>query len=257
MKKSILFLAMIIGVAFGVSAQCNIDSTDFATGKYVYPDSLPCIYQGTAYSGTVNIKIPDSLDVHDFYSAIPAGNYYLHLDSVRIDSVTGMPTGITSAINPAFGSWIHGGEYGCSLFSGTTTDTAGSYPVSIYGRGCVHGTVLIYTIDSCVSGNLGSYLHYNLNVCYPAGINNVSGDVSLNIYPNPNQGVFTVNVSSANRLVGTMSVSDQLGRIIKTQNIDVTGTKQLPIELGNLSSGVYLLEINAEGSKSVKQFIVK
>jgi len=257
MKKSILFLSMIIAIAFGASGQCNIDSTDFATGKYVYPDSLPCIYQGTAYSGTVNIKIPDSLDVHDFYSAIPAGNYYLHLDSVRIDSVTGMPTGITSAINPAFGAWIHGGEYGCSLFSGTTTDTAGSYPVSIYGRGCVHGTVLIYTIDSCVSGDLGAYLHYNLNVCYPAGINNVSGDVSLNIYPNPNQGVFTVTVSSANHITGTMSVSDQLGRIIKTQNIDVTGTKQLPMELGNLSAGAYLLEINTGGGRSVKQFIVK
>ena len=250
-------MAIIIAFVSGASAQCNIDSTDFATGKYVYPDSLPCIYQSTAYSGTVNLKIPDSLDAHDFESFLPANTYYLHLDSVRIDSITGMPTGITSATNPGLGVWIHGGGYGCSLFSGTTTDTVGSYAVSIYGRGCVHGTILTFNIDSCVSGDLGAYFHYTLNVCYPAGINNVSGDVSLNIYPNPNQGVFTVTVSSANHIVGIMSVSDQLGRIIKTQNIDVTGTKQLPVELGNLSAGAYLLEINTGGGRSVKQFIVK
>jgi len=237
MKKAILFLAIIIAFASGVSAQCNIDSTDFASGQYVYPDSLPCIAQGTAYSGTVNIKIPDSLDAHLFVSALPANTYYLYLDSVRIDSVTGMPTGITASINPTMGSWIHGGGYGCSLFSGTTTDTVGSYPVSIYGRGCVHGTILIYTIDSCVSGNLGAYLNYNLNVCYPTGISNVAGNVSLNIYPNPNQGAFTVTVSSATNIVGTMSVLDQLGRVIKVQNIDVTGTKQLLLDMSNLSSG--------------------
>ena len=257
MRKTILFLAIIIAFASGASAQCNIDSTNFASGQYVYPDSLPCIYQGTAFSGTVNIKIPTSLDAHLFYSALPANTYYLYVDSVRIDSITGMPSGLSAAINPAYGSWIHGGGYGCSLFSGTTTDTAGSYPVSIYGRGCVHGTILIYTIDSCVSGNLGAYLNYNLNVCYPAGISNVSGDVSLNIYPNPNQGIFTVTVSSATRIAGTMSVLDQLGRVIKVQNIDVTGTKQLPLDMSNLSSGAYMLEINAGGNKSVKQFIVK
>jgi len=37
----------------------------------------------------------------------------------------------------------------------------------------------------------------------------------------------------------------------------VTGTKQIPLEMSNLSSGVYLLEINAGGSRSVKQFVVK
>ena len=121
----------------------------------------------------------------------------------------------------------------------------------------MHGTILIYTIDSCVSGNLGAYLNYNLNVCYPTGIFNVAGNVSLNIYPNPNQGAFTVTVSSATHMVGTMSVLDQLGRVIKVQNIDVTGTKQLLLDMSNLSSGAYMLEINAGGNKSVKQFIVK
>jgi hypothetical protein len=258
MKKSIFFLSIIITIVCSTSAQvCTPDTTNFAAGKYVYPDSLPCITIGQAFSGTVSIKIPDSLDAHDFTTLVPANTYYVHVDSIRIDSITGMPSGITSGTNPVLGSWLHGGDYACSLFSGTTTSPAGTYPISIFGRGCIHGTILIYTIDSCQSGNLGSYLKYSLNVCNPAGINNVSSDLSLNIYPNPNQGAFTVTVSSASHITGMMSVLDQLGRIVNAQSIDVTGTKQIPLEMSNLSSGVYLLEINAGGSRSVKQFVVK
>ena len=258
MKKSILFLSIIFTMVCGASAQvCTPDTLNFAAGKYIYPDSLPCITIGQAFSGTVSIKIPDSLDAHDFTSLVPANTYYVHLDSIRIDSVVGMPTGINSGTNPTLGSWLHGGQYACALFSGTTTSPAGSYPIAIYGRGCIHGTILIYNIDSCQSGNLGSYLNYTLNVCNPAGIANLASDLDLNIYPNPNQGVFTVTVSSASHIIGTMSVLDQLGRVINTQSIDVTGTKQLPLEMSSLSSGVYLLEINAGGSRSVKQFVVR
>jgi len=257
MKKTILVLSTMITMILSASAQCTIDSTNFAPGTYVYPASLPCITKGQLYSGTVNIEIPDSLDAHDFTSLVPVNTYYIHLDSVRIDSVTGMPSGISANTNPVEGIWMHGGQYGCALFSGTTNDTSGSYPISIYGRGCVHGTVLGFPIDSCQSGDLGAYLKYTLSVCWPAGINNISSDLSLNIYPNPNQGTFTVTVSSANHIFGMMSVVDQLGRIVNSQSIDVTGTKQIPLEMGNLSSGVYMLEINAGGSRSVKQFVVK
>jgi hypothetical protein len=54
-----------------------------------------------------------------------------------------------------------------------------------------------------------------------------------------------------------MSILDQLGRVIKTQNIDVTGTRQIALDLGEISAGAYILMINTAQSKSVKQFIVK
>lgn len=259
MKKTLLLLSLItiaIGGAFAQGA-CTPDSTHFASGKYIYPDSLPCITKGQAYSGQVSLHVPDSLDAHLFTALVPANTYYVHLDSLRIDSVTGMPSGISAATNPVNGVWIHGGEYGCALFAGTTTAAVGNYPVSIYGRGCIHGTIFGIAIDSCQSGNLGSYLHYNLSVCYPAGITEVAQGVDLNIYPNPNQGNFTVTVASANRVNGTLTVIDQLGRVLKTLNIDVTGTSQIPLNMGNIAAGVYLLEVSTAEGRSVKQFIVR
>lgn len=264
MKKTLLLLAVSFGMILGASAQvCTPDTTHFSGTTYVYPSQLPCIYQHTAFAGVVTLKVPDSLDVNNFFSQIPAGYVQGKVDSIRIDSITGYPAGISSVSNPAVGTtWLHPGQYACANFTGTTTAPAGTYALTIYGAGCGHFTAPATfgggTYDSCFqSFNFTRIYPYSLKVCYPAGVAEVSADLHLNIYPNPNQGSFTVTVSSADRINGTLSVVDQLGRTITTQNIDVTGTKQIPLALGNVAPGAYLLEINNAGTRSVKQFIVK
>ncbi len=389
---------------------CTPDTAHFTSGVYFYPQSLPCIMQGMPYSETVSLKIPDSIDAHLFVSALPAGQYYLHIDSMRIDSVTGVPAGISVATNPGDSVWLHGGAYGCALFSGTTNDSVGNYAVNLFGRGCVHGNIFGIAIDSCVSGNLGAYLHYSLNVCngsgactvdtthfnstnhvypislpcivtgtsysgqiniqvptsidahdfqaiipagqaviyvdsininsitgypagitsvsnpvltswlfpggyacahvtgsvnaaitaagdynltisgtacghgtfpligfidtcmqfnfsqvypyklsvcYPAGISEIQNGVELNIYPNPNQGNFTVALATADRIAGQLTVVDQIGRTIHTEDIDVTGSTKINMNLGNVASGVYVLMINSANGRMVRQFVVK
>ena len=410
MKKLLLLLALFVGIGSSAWSQvCTPDTAHFASGTYVYPASLPCITPSTTYSGVVSLRVPDSIDASLFTSFVQPGQYYLHIDSIRFDSINGMPAGITQVTNPGTSVWLHGGDYGCVQFSGMTNAAAGNYPIGIFGRGCVHGTILGFPIDSCVSGSLSSYFNYSLNVCgtgctvdtthfsssthvypsslpcittgtafagqiniqvpdsldanafvsqiptgtaviiidsininsitgyptgissvsnpvltslllpgsfacaavsgtvnglvtpsgnypltisgracghgtfpfigykdtciqnfnfsrafpysldvcYPAGVSQVAAGLNFNIYPNPNQGVFTVTVSSASRVAGTMSIVDQLGRVINTQSIDVIGTKQVSLNLGNVSAGAYLLMINTEAGRSVKQFIVK
>jgi hypothetical protein len=259
MKKLILFLSVFTGLIFSASAQlCTPDTTHFASGKYVYPDSLPCIFRHQAFTGKVSLMVPDSLDAHDFVSAAPAGFYYFHIDSMRIDSISGYPGGLTAVTNPHYGVWLHAGAYGCVTVSGTTTDPAGSYQLNIYGRGCGHGTFPVYgTVDSCMTGNLGSFLKYTLQVCNATGVTSLGDNVSLDIYPNPSQGIFTVTVSAADHISGAMSVIDQLGRTIYTKPVDISGTRQIAVDLGNISPGTYLLMINADGNRSLKQFIVK
>jgi hypothetical protein len=262
-KKTLLLLILCVGTILGASAQCTPDTTHFTGTTYVYPSQLPCIYQHTAFAGVVSLKVPDSLDVNNFVSQIPSGYVQGHVDSIRIDSITGYPAGISSVSNPALGTtWLHHGQYACANFTGTTTAPAGSYPLTIYGSGCGHFTLPATfgggTYDSCFqSFNFSRLYPYALQVCYPAGVTEVSEGMNLSVYPNPNQGSFTVSISATDRINGTLSIIDQLGRTINAQNIDVTGTKQLPLSLGNIAPGAYLLEINNNGSRSVKQFIVK
>ena len=260
MKKLLLLLSLLVGIAFGASAQCTPDTTHFTGTKQVYPDSLPCIQQGVAFSGVVTLKVPDSLDANQFYTAIPTGTAKVYIDSIQITSITGEPAGITSVSNPALATkWLKPGQYACAIFTGTTTATAGNYPLSITGNGCGHATFpVIGYKDSCLTGFSFSRIYpYSLKVCGNLGISDVLDGVNLSIYPNPNQGNFTVTISSASRISGSMSVVDQLGRIITTQSLDVTGTKQIALTLGNVSAGAYMLMISTENGKSVKQFIVK
>jgi hypothetical protein len=261
MKKSLLLLSLFVALVFGAQAQCTPDTTHFSGNSYIYPssDSLACIERNQAYSQTVSIKVPSSVDAHLLISSVPAGFAQVTIDSVHIDSINGQPVGITYAINPP-SKTIKGGSYGCIQITGTTADPVNNYPLHIYGKGCGHGTFpVIGYVDSCVKGDLSSFFSYSLNVCdttVHAGINEIGDALNLNIYPNPNQGTFTLSLSAADRLNGEISVMDQLGRVIHTQAIDVVGTNRIPLHLGTLASGTYMLVIKDATRKSVKQFIV-
>jgi hypothetical protein len=258
MKKTLLLLSIFAGIAFGASAQCTADtaSAHYPSGTYVYPASLDTIIAGQAFSGTVTMKVPDSLPYTILTYSVTG-----YVDSVRIDSITGDPTGISSVSSPSVGTWLQHGQFACAIFTGTTTAPTANYPLTISGRACGHINLPALlgggVFDTCTAYQFNRTYPYSLNVKNPSGISEVSAGVSLNIYPNPNQGNFTVTISSASELNGTMSVVDALGRTINTQNIEVTGTRQVPLEMSNLSPGAYLLVINAGGARSAKQFIVK
>ena len=259
MKKALLLLAFVGSILTTVSAQvvCTPDSTHFTSTHYVYPDTLPCIQRNQPFSGFTSLHVPDSVDGHNFVAALPAGTQ-LHIDSVHIDSINGLPNGIHWTMNPATHT-VRGGKNGCVVFSGTTTDITGAYPLNIYGKGCGHATIFGSRIDSCVGGSLGMFFNFSLNVCDTAhhtGISDFTEGLNLNIYPNPNHGSFTLNLSVAERLVGELSVTDAIGRTIYTQTLDVLGTNSIPLQLGNLASGTYLLSVKDAQHKSVRQFIV-
>ncbi|MCW3127785.1 MAG: hypothetical protein JWO03_3443 [Bacteroidetes bacterium] len=264
MKKALLVFALFAGVAFSASAQCTPDTTHFTSTKHVYPDSLPCAVYGQSFAGVVSIQIPDSVDAHEFVGIIPAGSLQATIDSVQITGISGYPTGISSVSNPALGpTWLKPGDVSCANFTGTSTANDGRYNLTITGTGCGHFTLPQAagggTYDSCIANFPLSRL-YPYHLCstgHPAGISEVLNGVNLGIFPNPNQGAFTVNISADDRIAGDMMVMDALGRTIHTQSLDVTGTKQIALDLGHISSGVYLLVINTANGKAVKQFSVK
>jgi len=253
MKKTLLLLFLAVGTIFGASAQCTPDTTHFGGGTYVYPASLDTIHAGQPFTGTISIEVPDSLPYSLLGQSVTG-----YVDSIRIDSITGDPSGITSQSNPALGVWIQHGRYACATFSGTTSAPTADYPLTISGRACGHITVPVYGLfDTCTAYNFNRSYPYKLTVINPSGIADIAKDINLNIYPNPNQGTFTVAIASPDHLVGSIAVVDQLGRVMSTQPLDVYGNKLIPVSMSNLSSGSYLLEINTQNGKSIKQFSVK
>jgi hypothetical protein len=249
-----------LNVCNGTGA-CNVDTTHFSPIDHVYPTVLPCITTGTAYSGQINIQVPTTIDAHDFNSIIPGGQIVITIDSININSITGFPAGITSISNPVLTTWLQPLSYACAHVSGTVNAAvtpAGDYPLTISGIGCGHGQFpLIGAVDTCMNVSFTQVYPYKLSVCYPAGVAEISEGVALNIYPNPNQGTFTVSVSSADHIGGQLTIVDQLGRTIHAQDMDITGTKQISVDLGRVSPGIYVLMMNTANGRTVRSFSVK
>lgn len=86
----------------------------------------------------------------------------------------------------------------------------------------------------------------------PVAVNDVEIVGSLNIYPNPNNGNFTIQGNNFERGVFTLSIINQLGQVVYTQHLDAPqGILQHEISAEGLASGVYMLRIqNEKGSMS-------
>jgi hypothetical protein len=106
----------------------------------------------------------------------------------------------------------------------------GNYTVSYSytdGNGCTNTSLENFTIDCML------------------GLDLISKDGSMNVYPNPNNGQFTIK-SDVNEK-GTLELFNLSGQLVYTQEIDNLTEKT--IEVKNLAPGVYTLTITSGEKK--------
>ena len=107
----------------------------------------------------------------------------------------------------------------------------------------------------------------NFGVSYHGGqpnrgiVNNVSlatlgsEDFSLktaNLYPNPSKGLFTVDTKTE---LSEINIYSHVGQFVRT--IKVENTLSTSINLSDLQTGVYLLELKNESDKSWKKIVIE
>jgi hypothetical protein len=137
--KNVLLLSLglvfIAGKCLGASG-CNIDSSN-AQMFAPHSDSLPCVERGVLYDQSIQMAIPIAVNLQDLDPTVPIA-YGLFVDSLIIDSITGLPNGINYYVNPANGK-LYGGSYGCINLAGTTNASTGLYTFIIHGNITLHG----------------------------------------------------------------------------------------------------------------------
>lgn len=74
----------------------------------------------------------------------------------------------------------------------------------------------------------------------------------LRVYPNPARDLVYISTLNNERLM-SVTIIDQLGRIVKEQNLE--GTK--PVQLNELSPGAYVLEIKSEKATHTHKLVVQ
>ncbi|MCF1190404.1 M12 family metallo-peptidase [Mangrovimonas sp. AS39] len=110
-------------------------------------------------------------------------------------------------------------------------------------------------------GNTSTWNSATITVCQSTiepvlSVENFEIANALQVYPNPNNGQFTIKFKSNTSQDIDVMVFDLRGRAVFNQQIDNTGNIEQTIDLGKVQSGMYLLNITDGPQKVTKKIIV-
>ncbi len=95
-----------------------------------------------------------------------------------------------------------------------------------------------------------------VDVSVGTGINHADRNYKLNIFPNPSQGIYTIDFKNHTPL--KLSLFNELGQNILTVDSDKINSKDsYTIDISSFNRGVYLLIIETQNFSIMKQLLIK
>ncbi len=123
----------------------------------------------------------------------------------------------------------------------TTTSTA-LIDIVVGSEGC------LYLVDG------GYTTNGRIRRMCPTGMSiNESNELRFSVYPNPSNGIFTVNVIS-DFIGSTLKMTDISGRLIYSQTIGGLATS---VDMNQNAKGIYLVEITKDGKSATQKIIIE
>lgn len=126
---------------------------------------------------------------------------------------------------------------------------------------CHHGKTICID-SSAVASHLANHNHGNksctLGPCGSSAKNGLDlhNHFSVDLYPNPTDGVFHVQLSSEHAQDIQFVITDLQGRVIATRrDFAVDGITEATFDLSPYANGVYLLKVIGEGEESIKRIV--
>lgn len=90
------------------------------------------------------------------------------------------------------------------------------------------------------------------------GINDITKNLGVNVYPNPNNGNFKLEINVQKAQVVNIRLVNALSNVVyENRNLSVNGTFTQNLNLSNLNQGVYYLIVESADAKTVKKLIIK
>ena len=130
------------------------------------------------------------------------------------------------------------------------TSVVGIYYIRVTGRTGYFNSTSCYTLRANISASSFRELAENR-----VGFEDLVSE--FNVFPNPNNGDFTVTFNSDNNYQAFLKVYDLTGREVYAKTLDVDEyTNQTNIQLDNLETGVYLIELSDGNTRSVKKVMI-
>lgn len=266
MKKTLLSISMILG--FGAATIAQTYSP--AAGAPLANGEL-----GATYSQTINAAIPVNANItgQQILDALPA-QAAVFLGSF-ITASQSYPMAVTSTVltidglagglsEDCGGCTVNGGVDQDIVISGTPS-AAGNFIVDITSE--TTGSVELSTPLGAQTIPFGGSFQgqqvptlpgvmdskdYKMFVADPNGIEEANEAFSLGLYPNPTDGISTLDVNSTVAGIATVEVYSITGSLVKTSTESIrVGANRLSLDISSVPAGIYLVKADINGHQAL------
>ncbi len=247
--KSLIFTLALALTSLVASAQCSSISLP-AGGVYPEGDTAHCFVRGVDDSAVVHFKN---------FEQVTFGAITADIDSIRIDSINGLPCGLSWTTNKELsGNRFVKNEEGCFLIYGTSTGDEGVFKTEIIVTAWIVGGPpagiqqpasvigLQFSVKSINEGTACSSVTDTLTSCSVVSINEVAANLtSFRNQPNPFNSFTNIEFTAKDNAVYTMKVVNMLGAVVYQEQISAEpGVNTIRVERNNLPAGVYVYSIS-------------
>jgi len=88
------------------------------------------------------------------------------------------------------------------------------------------------------------------------GVNNITSENDVTVYPNPANGVLNVSLDLQEQGNYALTLTNVLGQTVYTDNIQLNGKTNKTIDVSNFGKGVYILSIAGQNNRIVKHVVL-
>lgn len=141
----------------------------------------------------------------------------------------------TSSGRPLTEGTPPGGTYIGSGVTGNTFNASGA------GQGTY---VILYNYTG--SNGCSNIAKDTLRVYACVGVEELENDLGLNVYPNPNSGSFTLEVSTGKEIDAKLQIITIDGRLVYNDLISGSGVMTKAIDISELANGIYYLKLETK-----------
>lgn len=163
---------------------------------------------------------------------------------------------------PVINDYVTGGTkvIGISYVDSTIDKYTSFTPMCrIYFNSITDTIICIDEIVHIVNNNYEATLT-NVPACINTnsiGMDEIFANNNLIIYPNPNNGLFTIEITDFANENGWINVNDVTGKTIATYEVKNTSNGKMNLDLQTLSKGVYFVNYVSNGKNVVQRVIIQ
>lgn len=206
-----------------------------ATSKFfIFPGFYDFATDGS-YTVTAYTLEPGDVDNFNDTSSAVITNYVSPTINLGADIYTFNCDTVLLDAGASWSSYMWPGGINTQTFD---VDTCGNYSVIVTDANGCSATDQIYVGD-------------------PTSVSDILKEMQIIVYPNPNDGLFTILIDSENETDCVIEIMDIKGQILFQEKAEKIGSLVKDLDLRNCSAGMYYLKIVSNESVYIEKLIIR